>query len=84
MKGIRNMCTVVELLYCVYHSDFSKTFQRLFKETFQRDVLISNVALYTKATFGIPASVLFNEVSLFMIREVPQYCIYLLPQVSNI
>ncbi len=62
-----------EHLYCGHHWDRPKCPD-------WRGVLISEVVLYTEATFGTPAeSVLIIELSLFqsvLIREVPLYFSY--------
>ncbi len=63
----------VELIYCGHHWDRPKC-----------PHFLSEVVLHTKATFGIPESVLIIEVSLFqsvLIREVPLY--NTLPQLLN-
>ena len=60
------MC-IFEYIYSGHHWDRSKCPD-------YRGVLISEVVLNTKATFGTPVSVLIIEVSLFwsvLIREVP-------------
>ncbi len=49
--------------------------------------LLSEVVLYTKATFGTPESVLIIEVSLFqraLIRKVPLYNSLVEPRTSDL